>query len=104
MDKVIGQLSPEQFWKWQSYLFDVQKKELEYQSEQRYLGMLEKDLEIARLKAMIFKNSLDAKKAQVNSCKEKYAEVISAIEEAAGFKISGNIVDDVTFEVKELGK
>lgn len=102
MDRVIGKLSPDQFWKWQAHLAEVQKKEAEYQSEQRYLGMLEKDLEISRLRALIFKSSLDGKKAQVNSCREKYAAVLDQIEKEVGFSISGNIIDDVTLEVKEL--
>lgn len=101
MSKLLGKLTELQLIKWQHKLLEVDKSKLALLAEERYLALLEKDLEIARLKSSIFKHNLDNKRGLVELKKQEYAKCLDSLEKEVGFKLEGNFVDDVTLEVRE---
>ena len=100
---LIGQLSPRDYWEWRTTVTEVEVERLKASVAELKFQALQKDLENSQLKMQIFrltalKDSSDQFKT-VKTGADKWKE---SLEGRLGFKLSGCIIDDVTFEVKRL--
>lgn len=98
--KTIGQMTPEQYWKWRFYLSDVQMKEKMLLAETRKFECLQKDLELARINAMAFKQGLQLHSDNVKAAKEDYAKLREELSKILNVDIKDCIIDEYTFEIK----
>jgi len=95
-------LSKEQYWKWfcrlnQSWLADAHKKE----DEMKHL-VLQKDMEIALLKANLFKEQSKKHESLTAKAAKDYADTKAEIEESLHVSLEGCAIDDVTLEIRKL--
>lgn len=95
-------LKPEMYWEWRCTIneMDLAKKECDV----NYLKfeMMNKDLEIARLRTMLFKTGLGVLQEKANLAKNEYEKMKAKIEAETGVSLNGCVIDDVTFEIKKL--
>lgn len=100
--KILGKMKKHQYWEWRFKLADMQLREKEYLAEFRNFQLMEKDLELARLRMLSFKSGLSDVKAKADLAKKEYEELLASLEKEIGASIKGNAVDEVTFEIKQL--
>lgn len=102
MDEILGTMTKEQMYRWKASMYEYLWKEKEYECEAKHFGLLEKDLEIARLRSVLFKSQVQAKKDTAAEFKRRYDEVLDQLKEELGFDIKGKVIDDITLEVKDV--
>jgi hypothetical protein len=96
-------LSPAEYWEWRTTISDMDlakfrlaKTELEYK-------LLLKDSELMVARQQLFlKTRMDAARDGVTNAKAEYDRFKGDLEKSLGQSLSGKIIDDVTFEIKDL--
>jgi hypothetical protein len=95
-------MKPSQYWEWKAKVIDLQLKETKALAEHRLFEMMNKDLEIARLKTLSFKHSLHEHALNKDASKKEYEEFRKQLSEKLGFDLKDCVIDEHTFEVKKL--
>jgi hypothetical protein len=94
-------LTPGQYWEWRQTISDQNLAESELKIAQAQLSMMEKDLEISRLKAMAFKNNLQGLVGKVELAKREYERFKKELQETVGIPFKKYTINE-NFEVNEL--
>jgi hypothetical protein len=95
-------LSKEQFLEMKASVLSMRLAEERLQVGALRLEMMNRDLEIARLKAALFKHSLSGLDGLKQLAKEEYEALKKRIGEEAGVDLEGKVIDEVTYEVRAL--
>jgi len=66
------------------------------------IGLQMKDMENLRLNYEVKKTKMESIKAQTKAARKEYDDFTSKIESELGISLKGKVIDDVSFEVKEL--
>jgi hypothetical protein len=98
----MATLKPEHYWEWRTCIAEMQLAESQAKSSVLQHEMMVRDVEISRLKTAIFKMSLESSKAKVDAAKRAYEEQKAKIEKEYGISLNNKVIDDITFEVKDL--
>lgn len=100
---IIGRLSPRDYWEWRTTLTEVELEKAKHSLvEQRFLAM-QKDIEMAQVKRQLFFSSvLQQQKEDLGRVEKGAEDWRIALEARIGISLKGCIIDDVTFEVKQL--
>jgi len=95
-------LTGSQYWEWRTTIEEMNHSETKYNLIHTKACLMEKEIEIQKLKLMLFKQSIkNASEAYQNSKKE-YDRFKSSLEKELGISLNDKLIDEVTFEVKEL--
>lgn len=95
-------LKPEQYWEWRFLINEMYVAEEKLKIGQLQLEMMNKDLEICRLRASLFKNSLQSLDDKKGLTKKDYLEYKERLENELGVSLNNKVIDDISFEVREL--
>lgn len=95
-------LRPELYWEWRCSINEMDLAKKEKDIGQLKLESMAKDLEIARLRAGMFKQSLSSVEDKVVSTKNEYEKMKERIEKEINMSLNECVIDDITFEVKKL--
>lgn len=96
------QLTAQQFWEWREKIEEMRHAETQEKVAQLQLALMEKDAEIAKLKTILFKNTIKHHKDAIDLKKRQYEECKAEIEKGLGFSLNGKSIDEITFEIKDL--
>jgi hypothetical protein len=95
-------LSKEQFLAMKASVTAMRLADERLQSGYLKLELMNRDLEIARLKAALFKHSLSGLDGQKQLAKEEYEALKKSVGEAIGVDLEGKVIDEITYEVRSL--
>ncbi|NJO65525.1 MAG: hypothetical protein HC836_47755 [Richelia sp. RM2_1_2] len=104
MDELIGQLSPEQYFKWRFFMEDMLHWETRIKLSRLHYSHMEKDIEIQKLKAAIHKNIIKDHEATSKLKKEEYEAYRQELEKQLGVSLDDCAIDDYTYEIKRIPK
>lgn len=96
------QLTKEQYWKWMHKIEQMKHAETAYRAASLQFGMLEKDLEIQKLRMSLFKNQVQSKKDEIDLKKAEYELIKQELETDLGISLNNTVIDEVSLEVKKL--
>lgn len=99
---ILGTLSPADYWEWRTSVTELEKADYELKYRQCLLAMMEKDVELSRLRMGIYKQEIESFKDKVSSIKKDYEVFKKKLEDKSGYSLNNCVIDDVTFEVKKL--
>lgn len=103
MAKKNAKLTSEQYWNWRASVAELQTAKANYRASEFETRCLQLEAEIAQLKARIgLKIKLAEASAQIELHKEEYKRFKEKLEVEIGTSLSDKVIDDVTFEVKDL--
>lgn len=100
--KVVATMSPVQFYKWQAQAEVMQHNKTRLLLAHAQHGNLNRDAEIARLKADMFKTRVHAVHSQSELAEKEFALVRAELEKELKVDLSKCGVDPLSFEVVEL--
>lgn len=66
------------------------------------LNSMEKDVEIQKLRAMVYKAQVRTAQDEHNIVKEEYSAHKKSLEDSIGMSLNDCTIDEVTFEVRKL--
>lgn len=104
MDQVIGTLEPKDYWEWRTTVVEMQLEQSLHELQIHKLALMEKDLEIGRLRIGIYKQTLEVSKAKADSARKEYDRFKKLLEEKLGSSLNDCVIDDISYEVKKLSK
>ena len=99
------QMSPAKYWEWRTSIEELQHEELKLKYITRQLQIMEKDIEIAKLSAMIYKIQY------MKDAQNKYADVKKGydkfkldLEKELGVDLNNKVIDEFTYEIRDLNE
>lgn len=96
-------LTAAEYWEWRTTIAELRQAELMEEKYELQHKLMQKDAEITMVRAQVFaKTKLDASKQAKEMAKQEYDRFKKALEGALGYSLNGKMIDDLTFEVKEL--
>ena len=101
-EKQVPSLTPAQYWEWRTTIEEMNHLETKFKMSQLYATSLEKELEIQRLKANLYKEIVKQHQTNWESGKKEYERFKEVLEKEHNISLNNKIIDDVTFEIKDL--
>lgn len=96
-------LTPSEYWEWRTTISEMDEARERYLRIETELKVLQRDAEIVSLRAKLHqKTMVDSAKAGLQISKDEYERYKKALEERLGFSLNNKLIDDMTFEVKDL--
>jgi hypothetical protein len=96
-------LTPSEYWEWRTTISELEASRAKLKSCELELKLLEKDVELLATKAQLFKKTrLSSSQFLVENCNTEYEKFKKNLEDKLGVSLSGKIIDDISFEIKEL--
>lgn len=101
-DDVLGELTPAEYWEWRTTATEYRLQDQRANNKHLLQAVMEKDIEIAKLKAQAHLSSVEKERAKVTECKQKLHEFYKKIKESKGFDMENSVIDEYTYQVKKL--
>jgi hypothetical protein len=98
----MANLKPEQYWLWRHKIEEMQHAETKLRNKQLTFALMEKDIEIQKHKAIIYKEQIKNAEEKLKTFKEEYEQIKKDLEQSLGMSLNNTSIDDITFEVKML--
>lgn len=96
-------LKPEQYWKWRHCIEIMNHNNTKVKLGQLMMSFMDKDVEIQKLKLELYKlNRFKVLEEQAEDSKKEYEALKKEIEQEIGQSLNNCVIDDNTFEVKNL--
>lgn len=92
------------YWKWRHKIEEMQHAETKIHNSQIVFSLMEKDIEIQKLKAQIYRNVIKANEESHTAKKKEYEDIKLELEKELGRSLNGCSINDETLEVIQLDK
>jgi hypothetical protein len=90
------------YWKWRNKIEEMKHAETKIKAAQLMNSLMEKDVEILKLRAAIYKQTIKSHEDSHADLKKQYEEIKLELETEIGGSLNNCVIDDHTFEVKKL--
>lgn len=101
-DKVLGKLTKAQFYFWRYHVEAMKHAETLAKLEEKTMVIMQKEQELTQLRVAIFRNKVQVAQNLAKDAQKSYHKAREEIEKTLGFSIKDTIIDEVSFEVKEI--
>jgi len=95
-------LKPEKYWEWRTTIEEMSHGETKAKLTRLTQNLLEKEIEIMRLKAVLHKEEVRTRDLEFIDLKKHYEEFRNRLSEELGVKLENCAIDPYTFEVKDV--
>ena len=95
-------LTPAQYWMWRLTIEEMEHAKTKEKVFRQGLALQLKENENSQLKYGIKTFKLESVTAQTKAAKKEYDNFTASLETELGISLKGKIIDEITFEVKEL--
>jgi hypothetical protein len=103
MSEKPKKLTGAQYWEWRTTISEMNEAQAKYEAARNQAQFLVASSEIATLKAAVFKlSNLRTSTDNAEAAKAEYSRFKSELEKKVKTSLSGKVIDDVTFEIREL--
>lgn len=99
--EVIGKFTQLQYYKWKNKILEMFNADHTHKLAEKHFSLLEKDLEIQRLRMLLFKLEISNKASVVETIKKEYNTLREEMEQELGFSLKDTIIDEISLEVKK---
>lgn len=99
---IRGKIKRTTYWEWRFYAQEMHNEQLKADLEQKKFDCQEKEIEIAKLKQVLYKGAIKAQHDKALGKKHEFEKFINDLELKLGFSLKNCAIDDNTLEVKEL--
>lgn len=101
-DDVLGQLTAAEYWEWRTLATEYRLQDQKANNKHLLQALMEKDLEIAKLKSQAHLSQVEKERTKVSTCKQKLQDFYKKIKESKGFDMENSVIDEYTYQVKKL--
>lgn len=99
----IGKLKADEYWEWRTSVAEWKKGEEELKNRQLLQALMEKDLEINRLRIQLFKTQSEDHKGKVSQLKQEYEDTKARLEKKHKVSLNDCIIGE-DFTISKLVK
>lgn len=98
----VKKLTPEQYWKWRYQIEKMWHEEMKLKQKRTFSALMEKDIEIDKLKLQIYKRQITQQETLWSESKSEYEQMKIELENDLGMSLNKCVIDDLNYEVKPL--
>lgn len=98
----MEKLKAESYWKWRHKIEEMNHADTKLLMSRLQYSHMEKDLEIARLKTLQFKQTIKMHEDNQTLAKKEYEDIKLELENEVGHSLNGFSIDDISYEVRKL--
>jgi hypothetical protein len=103
VEEVRKCLTPVEYWEWRTTIAELNTEKQNYYKTEMEFKLLQKDAEIHAVRMQLFQRTrMDAVKDALRNAQAEYERFTGVLEKSLGQSLKNKVIDDVTFEVKEL--
>jgi len=95
-------LLPEEYWEWRTTIAEMHNANAEAQLAHAKIAIQGKDVEIAQLRLNAYKHVVKRVDENKKAYDSEYKRFKGKIEERLGISLDNKVIDDLTFEVKDI--
>lgn len=96
-------LSPAQYWEWRTTIAEMEIAKEKHKTAQAEFKLLQKEAENLSVRTQLFLRSrMEATKTEVQNASAEYVRFKEVLEKDLGQSLNKKLIDDVTFEIREL--
>lgn len=96
-------LSPAQYWEWRTTIAEMEIAKEKHKTAHAEFKLLQKEAENLSIRTQLFiRTRMEAAKAEVQTTSTEYARFKEVLEKDLGQSLNKKLIDDVTFEIREL--
>lgn len=100
---ILGQLTKADYWEWRTTIEEQKTAKLELELATLKLGGMEKDIELSKLKAALYRiNVITHHKEILKLRDDEYNRIKKQLEETIGSELKDCVIDEITYEVKRM--
>lgn len=101
--QIRSALSPVEYWEWRTTIAEMEVEKNKLLRTELEFKLLNKEAEILAVRQQLFlRTRMDAAKTTYSNFKQEYERFKGVLEEALGQSLNNKVIDDITFEIKEL--
>lgn len=101
--QTLGKFTESQYFRWKNSILEMQLQEQKRDVSKVHLSSMEKDLEIQRLKTILFKtNKVNSEEDSYSLKKQQYQNLRLDLEKELGFSLTEVVIDEISLEIKKL--
>lgn len=98
-------LTGAQYWEWRTIIAEMEIEQEKARGAELQDKVLQREAEIASAKVNLFRLSgKEAIRKKVEEAKLEYEKFKKSLEEIHGVSLNNKVIDDVTFEIRDLPK
>lgn len=96
-----NKLNAGQYWEWRTTIEEMQHAATKLDNHRLMFALMDKDIEIQKLRLAAYKEQVRAAETRSEDAKKDYADQKAKLEKALGRSLTGVVIDDVTFEIRD---
>lgn len=101
--EVRTHLSPAEYWEWRTTIMELQLARKDAEKTTLELKLLQKETEMLAVRQHLFQcTRMDAARKAVEAAQVEYERFKGVLEKSLGQSLNKKVIDDITFEVREL--
>ena len=102
-DHKSPRLTAAEYWEWRTTIAEMQVAEARYKCTELEVKLLYKEAEVLAVKTQLHrKGAVEGAKTRLGEAQAEYARIKEALEGHLGVSLNKKIIDDVTYEVRDL--
>lgn len=103
MEEVKTKLTAAQYWEWRTTLTELQVAREKHRISELEHKLLQKEAENLGIRTQLFiRTRMESSKQALGTTLAEYERFKGALEQCLGLSLNNKVIDDVTFEIKEL--
>lgn len=102
-NKIRTALSPVEYWEWRTTISDMEVAKQKLVNAELQFKLLSKESEIHAVRQQLFlRTRMEAAKDALKSAHSEYERYKGVLEKSLGQSLSNKVIDDITFEIRDL--
>lgn len=98
-------LSPAQYWEWRTTISEMQTAQAQHKISELELKLMQKDAEIQIARIQLFqKLKVEQSQKSFEAAQAEYKRFKEVLEKDLDVSLNDKIIDEVTFEIKDVPK
>lgn len=96
-------LTAAQYWEWRTTISEMETAKEKFQNARLSLNLLQKEAEMVGVRTQLFlRTRMEASKGELEKAQAEYERFKKVLEDSLGMSLKNTVIDDITFEVKDL--
>lgn len=100
-----NKLTPAQYWEWRTTIAELEIKKEKLEREKLSLQLMNRDTELLAVRTQLFlRTRMESAANAVKDAQTEYDRFKGVLEKSVGQSLNNKLIDEITYEIKEVPK
>lgn len=102
-EQIRTALSPAEYWEWRTTISELEVQKQKLLNVELQFKIMNKETEIHAVRQQLFQRTrMEAAKTALIEAQSEYERYKGVLEKSLGQSLNNKVIDDITFEIREL--